>query len=218
MPEGAATIAAIDPVPDQPALLQVRAGRRRWRLRRVDIEPLHLECGMPITDKLVEQLDAAATCAKAIKAAVALLARGPVARGRLLERLGRRFGLDAAEACVSHLTTAGLLDDDEAAASMRRALERRGPVGPARLARDLIARGVHPDATEAAVNDLAQKQDHVAAAIEAATPMLRSLTRFDCATQARRLAGRLARRGFDPDTVQEVLEHLQLTCGYDEAP
>ena len=48
---------------------------------------------MPITDKLVEQLDAAATCAKAIKAAVALLARGPVARGRLLERLGRRFGL-----------------------------------------------------------------------------------------------------------------------------
>jgi hypothetical protein len=54
-------------------------------------------------------------------------------------------------------------------------------------------------------------QDHVEAAVKAAEPMLRTLSRFDRPTQARRLAGRLARRGFDAQTVHDALHRLGLT-------
>jgi SOS response regulatory protein OraA/RecX len=68
--------------------------------------------------------------------------------------------------------------------------------------------GIDPDAADAALQDMQQTQDPIEAATQAAMPMLRSLARFDRPTQERRLAGRLARRGFDADTVQQVLEAI----------
>ncbi|MCH2138545.1 MAG: RecX family transcriptional regulator [Phycisphaerales bacterium] len=211
-------IRAIVDLPDEPAMVQVRAGRRRFRLRRVDAAPMALYEGMTLTDAVLETIEQAVATAKALTAAQRMLARRPMAIATMRSRLGTRFGADAADTVIDALTRQGLLNDDHAAASVRRGLERSGPVGPARLAQALHRHGIHPDAAQAAVNDLDQLQEPVAAAREAAEPMLRGLARHDRATQARRLAGRLARRGFDHDTVRQVLDQLGLQDGYDAAP
>ena len=137
-------------------------------------------------------------------------------------KLGRRFGDDAAHCVVEALQRTGLIDDVQAAESLRRRLERTGPIGPAKLASALTQHGVDPDVAEAALNNLATGQDAVEAAACAAKAILPSLARLPEDTRRRRLAGRLARRGFDAETVQQVLEQLcELPCddsGYDADP
>jgi regulatory protein len=201
-----AIIHAIEPIDNDGALVLVRFGRRRIRARRIDVEPLGLQQGDPVTTDTLAHLEHAAATAKAWNVALRTLARRPMARATLRARLGRRFGDNAACAVIDTLTAQGLLDDDAAAASLRRGLEHRGPVGPAKFAQALARHGIDPDAADAALQDMQQTQDPVEAATQAAMPMLRSLARFDRPTQERRLAGRLARRGFDADTVQQVLE------------
>jgi len=202
------TIHSIEPIHTDGGLVLVRFGRRRIRARRIDLEPLALQPGDLITNALLEHLEQAAATAKAWNAALRTLARRPMARATLRARLGRRFGDNAALAVIDTLTTQGLLDDAAAAASLLRGLEHRGPVGPAKFAQALARHGIDPDAADAVLQDMQQTQDPIEAATQAAMPMLRSLARFDRPTQERRLAGRLARRGFDADTVQQVLEAI----------
>ena len=215
-------ISGIDDIASEPQLVLVRAGRRRFRVRRVDIEPLLLTQGHALSEQELSQLDLAATTAKAWMAALRMLARTPVTQAMMRAKLGRRFGDSAAHSVVDTLQRDGLIDDVEAAASLRRQLERSGPIGPAKLAQALAQHHVDPDVAQATLNDLATNQDALEAAMTAVDKMLPSLAQLTNETRRRRLTGRLARRGFDADTVQQALERLGPLCevdtGYDDTP
>ena len=211
MAANALQIRGIDQVQTDVSLLLVRFGRRRLRVRRVDLEPMQLCPGDVLTVDAVADLEAAAKTAKAFQAAVRALGRRPMAAAALRARLGSRFGDQAAHTVIESLLAQGVLDDASAAASLRRGMERRGPMGTARYAQALARHEIDPDVAQEAINDLDQQQDHVEAAMTAAEPMLRALSRFDRSTRARRLAGRLARRGFDAQTVHDALDRLGLT-------
>ena len=208
MPEPSPRLVGIDPVVGEPTLAVVRAGRRRFRVRRVDIEPLSLVPGLVLTAEHLLHLEQATSTARAWTAAMRMLARTPIAQATMRAKLGQRFGDAAAHCVVDELTRAGLIDDVQAAESLRRRLERAGPIGPAKFARALAQQHIDPDVAEAAVHDLDTGQDAMEAATAAARAILPALARLNSETRRRRLAGRLARRGFDADTVLQVLEHV----------
>ncbi len=219
MAKAALRICGIDDVASEPQLVIVRAGRRRFRVRRVDIEPLALTPGQVLSEQELSQLDLAATTAKAWVAALRMLARTPVTQAMMRAKLGIRFGDCAAHSVVDALQRDGFIDDVQAAASLRRRLERSGPIGPAKLAKALAQHHVDPDVAQATLNELTTGQNALEAAMTAVDKMLPSLAQLSNSTRQRRLAGRLARRGFDADTVQQALERLGLLheegTGYD---
>lgn len=93
-------------------------------------------------------------------AGLTLLAGRDLSAAQLAERLQRRgFTPPAADAAVRRLRREGALDDHRAATAFARhamAVRRRGP---ARIARELAARGVDPSVAEAAITEALDGRD-----------------------------------------------------------
>ena len=199
-------IDAVRPVGDDPNVVEVRAGgRRRAVLPRARAEELRLEEGARWTPALAARVDAAAARELARDAAFAMLARSDRSRAALEAALVAR-GHDAAAAkdALDMLAADGWLDDRAFAADRAAALQRRGPVAADAIAARLEAEGVRPRDAAAAARDATEADPRPALLAEC-----RAARR--AGVGAARMAGRLARRGFDPDTIHEVLA----TAGYE---
>jgi SOS response regulatory protein OraA/RecX len=182
-------IESIRPTGDDPNVVEVRAGgRRRAVLPRTRAEELGLEEGARWTPALAARVDTVAARELAREAAFAMLARSNRARAALEAALVAR-GHDPAAARDALDTLAG----DRAAA-----LQRRGPLAADAIAARLEAEGVRPRDAAAAARDATDADPRPALAAECRAARRAGVT-------PTRLAGRLARRGFDPDTIREVL-------------
>ena len=98
--------------------------------------------------------------ADAYVAGLTLLAGRDLSAAQLGERLRRRrFTPEATDAAVTRLRREGALDDRRAAAALaRRAVEVRRQ-GPARIARELAARGVDASVAKAAIAEALDGRD-----------------------------------------------------------
>lgn len=176
------------------------------------VRALGIEAGLELDGREEERFVTAIERGKAYEAAVRLLA----ARGRsvqeMISRL-RRKGLrpDAVEHAVGRLESEGLLDDAVMAREYARSRAERG-FGRARILADLSRRGVERRVAERAVaeavgDDEAGWRETLLALARSRAPRVRGLDR-DVAR--RRLAGYLARRGYDGAdvlaAVNQVLE------------
>lgn len=134
--------------------------------------------------------------------ALALLARKDWTRKAMLERLATD-GYDEADAsdAVGYLVETGYLDDRAYAARFVEAARSRVGHGPARLERELLARGVPAEVVAEALGPEREPADEAAAATEVARAMLRVTPTLP----ARKLASRLASRGFSWDAVRTAL-------------
>ena len=139
------------------------------------------------------------------EAAIALLAIRAYSTHELEQRLRRR-GCAAEEiaAVVARLTAARYLDDAEYARAWARSRARRLSLGPARLARELRARGVDSAHIADALAETATEDDPRVLAEEAAARRLKTLQGVPAATARRRLAAFLARRGFATAVIIDV--------------
>lgn len=197
MPE---RIDAVRPMGDDPNVVEVRAGgRRRAVLPRARAEELRLEEGARWTPALAARVDAAAARELARDAAFAMLARSDRSRAALEAALVAR-GHDAAAAndALDMLAADGWLDDRAFAADRAAALQRRGPLAAEAIAARLEAEGVRPRDAAAAARDATDADSRPALVTECRTARRAGVG-------ATRMAGRLARRGFDPDTIHDVL-------------
>jgi regulatory protein len=193
-------IESIRPTGDDPNVVEVRAGgRRRAVLPRTRAEELGLEEGARWTPALAARVDTVAARELAREAAFAMLARSNRARAALEAALVAR-GHDPAAArdALDTLAGDGWLDDRAFAADRAAALQRRGPLAADAIAARLEAEGVRPRDAAAAARDATDADPRPALAAECRAARRAGVT-------PTRLAGRLARRGFDPDTIREVL-------------
>ena len=123
----------------------------------------------------------------------------------LEQRLRRRgYGAEVIAAVVARLTAARYLDDAEYARAWARSRARRLSLGPARLARELRARGLAAAEVAGALADAAAEADPRALAEAAAARRLKSLQGVPAAAARRRLAAYLERRGFAAAVILEV--------------
>ena len=142
--------------------------------------------------------------ADAHAAGLALLAGRDLSGAQVGERLRRRgFSPAAADAAVARLRADGALDDRRAAeAYARRAVELRRQ-GPARIARELAARGVDAAVARAAIDEACAGRDEHELLDRALARRLDG--RITTPAEFRRLQRYLLRQGFDGALAQAAL-------------
>lgn len=164
-----------------------------------------LKVGMHLTGPALVALASQDEERRARDAAGLLLSGSARTRREVERRLLRSYRSETVRRVLEGLESAGLLDDAEFA---RRYVAARSDQGEARLLRDLIRRGVPRPVAGAAVQEGRGAGSAVAAAREVAEQRLGRISGLDRQTAHRRLAGFLARRGFDFETIGAALAPL----------
>jgi regulatory protein len=133
------------------------------------------------------------------------------------QTLGRRgCPPDDVAAVIERLTARRYLDDAEFARAWVTARAHRAAVGPARLARELRAKGIPEGQIATALSSLAAEWTPSEAAAEAVRRKLKTLAGLPPAVARRRLAGYLERRGFSPEIIIKMCRaHIGTTTDAD---
>jgi regulatory protein len=128
-------------------------------------------------------------------------------RHQLEDYLGRKNADPETVAKVlDRFAEVGLIDDAEYAAEFVRARRAVKGTGPAVLRMELKKRGIAEDLILQALDDRVGEDIDVAR--ELAARKLQSLSRFDSATQNRRLVSFLVRRGYSPGLAFGLVREL----------
>lgn len=191
-------VTALDPDPRRPAALRVHVdGVHAFTVAREAAARLGLAAGRELDEPLRRSLQEAADAEAALRAGLRLLGARAHAVAELGRRLGRKGHQPAAvQAALERLAADGLLDD---AAFARGFVEQGGARGrgPARLRRDLVARGVARADIEAALGAwLAEAGGEPALPRELLERRARALAGLPAPVRRRRLLAFLARRGY----------------------
>ena len=208
-----------------PERVVVRSGRAAVAvLKRDTAVELDLHVGQPLTTALVARLRDVAAVDKARQLALRILGQRAVSRAALIDRLQKReFSAETARRVADRLEAVGLLDDEAYGRAVLRQLTLAKPAGPRLMRQKLIQKGLDRaliDRLVAEATSGAAAEEALSGSADSATavdsPMtaldrlvarkLATMRGLDRATQARRLYGLLARRGFDYDQASEAVD------------
>ena len=143
------------------------------------------------------------------------LAMAPRSRQQLRDKLRKRNCPDeVAEAVLDRMTEVGLVDDEAYAGMLVRSQQVGRGLATRALARELRTKGVDPETAEAALAEI-DPEDERERARALVDKKLRTMHGLDATVQTRRLAGMLARKGYDSsmafgvirDALAEAPEH-----------
>jgi regulatory protein len=185
-------------------------GQPSARLSIDAIERLGLRVGMVVDEQMAARIGAEADLTRAYDRAMTMLAMRGRASGEL-RRLMMQKGEPrlVAEAAIARLQQMGFVDD---AAFSRHFVRFRASAGWSRrrIDRELGRRGVDRSTVADAIGEVFADEgfDDRTTIHREAEKKLRSLRNADAKTRRRRLYGFLARRGYDPDAIGEVLRQM----------
>ena len=206
-----ATISNIEPIASDPNLRRVKVdGKVVARLRATDVAALDLTVGQPWTETLARAIGATLAANRARKAALNMLGHRGYARAELAERLTRK-GHDqtSARLAAEEMVADGWIDEEEYARSVARGVLIRRPAGHRLLVQRMLARRIDRDLAQRIAEELLQETDLVEAAAALARKRLGTMRGVGPPTARRRLAGLLARRGFDGEVIQAALREVE---------
>ncbi len=182
------------------------------------LEAARLHVGQYLSDAEITQLRSADQFQRAYDRAVRFLGFRPRSLAEVRRHLARTVDdPDLIAGVLEKLAAQGYLDDAEFARYWVENRKRFRPKGPRALRQELRQRGLSADAIAAALDAV----DASHSAYNAARPRaarLADLARTDAASFRRRLGDFLARRGFDYETIQEVVTRLAEEFGAEPAP
>jgi SOS response regulatory protein OraA/RecX len=201
------TITAITADPREPDLRRIKMDRRIIaRIRRRDVDRMGLAVGTPLDEPMLASLDRCEQRATLRVRAIRSLSRAAASRQRLATRLSAHAtSHEQLEDVLNELVADGLLDDHMTATRMTEETLRAGPVGARALSVKLQRRGFETSLVERIVAEQLGERDEYADAMDAARTAMRSLRNLPPDTATRRLAARLARKGFSEETIAEVI-------------
>jgi len=138
--------------------------------------------------------------------ALKLLAYRPRSRAELQTRLAQKgYTEETINQVLTLLERHGWVDDAEFAALWVRHRTRTRTLGPERLRRELAQKGVDREIAEAAIAVAIDESSELMQARAVAEKVRAQLAGVEPGTASRRLAGRLARRGFHSDVIWRVV-------------
>jgi SOS response regulatory protein OraA/RecX len=200
---GRATLTAIRPDPRDPALVSLELdGTRIGSVRREDARRLRLTEGMAWTSGRARAVQALLDQAACRHDALRRLGRGDLSQAMLRTRLAARWGEDLAARTVDMLARDGWLDDGAYARRRAERLSARSPLSPEALQARLESEGVLSREAARAVS-----AHHDPDSVHAHVRAWRRAGR-DGAWMARRLA----RGGFDADSIAAALQRARIPC------
>lgn len=203
------TITAIQSSSRDPLRCRVKTGREVVaRLSRDSVERLGLTVGVTWDEALAARVRSAEQRDAARRDALKLLRRRAIGSAELAERLkSKGHGEDPVRGVVARLVEQGLLDDEQYGRLVIRAEMARKPTGRRLLQQKLYRKRLPRDLIERLVDESGKSTDAVADARKLIEKKMRgpTLQRCDPLTRKRRLWSALARRGFDPDTINAAM-------------
>ncbi|HBE74127.1 MAG TPA: RecX family transcriptional regulator [candidate division Zixibacteria bacterium] len=141
--------------------------------------------------------------------ALRLLSIRPRSVREISDRLARKgFERTAVEAVVADLADLGLLDDRKFARDWIENRQHFRPTGVIRLRQELFVKGIDREIADQAVREYKNDADEFPAALDLARRKQKLFRKLDADTAKRRLAGFLARRGYESSIVSKVLKEL----------
>lgn len=168
----------------------------------------NLRVGDAVDESQLAELERRDGAWQAREAALRLLAVRPRSATELTRRLRMKgYGEDVAEKVIDRLRETGMIDDAAFAGMLARDRVRLRPQGSRRMADELRRKGVDEATARAAIRETLEGEetdDRELARRAAAKWKRRAGEEPDRAR--RRLHGFLARRGFDGETIREVLD------------
>ena len=211
--DGSASISAIRPCRDDPARVTLYVDRRR--LGRITLETKadhQLSVSMPWTQTLASALEEELEQGNAYRAGIRILtkrAKSSVDLGRKLKEYGHSQG--AIDWTVARLIELQVLDDESYAKMVVRNQLARKPAGRRLLAGKLREKGIHSSVINVVLDEALEDRDQLEDARRLAQAAARSISdRHEPEVRIRRITGRLARRGFDFDTIRTAIDELNL--------
>ncbi len=209
-------ITAIAPLPrnEQMAVVKVE-NKRVATLSQAAIARLGLRVGGEWNEALAQRAADEEAYEAALHQASRWLDRRMLSAAELRAKLaGKGVTASIQDRVLARLEELGLINDAALGQLLIEQLRKKGGAGPALLRDRLLKRGLD----ESLAEELAQPSGddgNGAGAMEEALALaekkMRSMRGLDATTTRRRLAGALARRGFDQETVMAVLERLGFT-------
>lgn len=195
---------------DEPDKATLRVDRvNMGRIERALLDRHNVTENTPWTEDLERTLGPILARSRTLRAAVRLLAARDRSSAELRRALRqRRHDDDAIDHAIARLTDLSMIDDARYARNRASAIVRSKAAGPryiqAKLREKGLAQSHITPAVDEALEDIDLLESAIALATRAAASMPQSLDRD---ARIRRLSGRLARRGFDHDTVRKAVEH-----------
>jgi regulatory protein len=207
--EAKPVIAAIDPVITDPNLRRIKVGRKTMAtLRLVDVERLKLKVGQILNDKLEGLLMEAAALQEARVEARRMLARRMLSAGETRDRLARKqHEAPIIEVIIRELVADGWIDEAAYRRAVIDAATRTRPAGSKLLKQKLRSRKIDSGEIVEGISKGDTSAD-VEAAFGFATRQWTKLAELPRPKAVRRLAGLLTRRGFEEETVADVLQRM----------
>jgi len=211
--DGSAVITSLRPCSDQPDQLTVRVNRCLMGRISFTTKAKHsLAIDEPWTEELSEALHTELTRSRAYLSAARMLGARAKSAFELKQSL-RRKGNDpeAIDWAITRLLELGLLNDTQYAEMAARSIIRSKPAGRRFIEAKLRTKGIDRQIITETLDEQLEGSDPYAAALKLAERYSRSLTRtLEPDVRRRRLAGRLARRGFEFDVVRKVIETIEV--------
>jgi len=206
--DGSACVSSLRACRDDPERVSVRvSGVLLGRVGRRAARELGVEAGTPWTRELHDALGPELERSRALAGATRLMAARDRSSAELEQALrARGHERDAIDGALRVLRERAVLDDGAYAKRRARSIAASKPAGRRYIESKLRAKGLGRPEIEAALDEALEGVDLHDGALRlgerAAATMPRSL---DHAAKVRRLSGRLARRGFEPDLVRRVV-------------
>jgi regulatory protein len=164
-----------------------------------------LRVGQALSEAEVRALQETDSVAQAVNKAASFLAYRPRSTAEVRRNLARKDYPEAViDAAVARLTALGYLDDEAFAAYWIDNRTQFKPLGERALRYELRQHGV----PAAIIEDAVQRVDAAASAYSAAASQRRKLRGSDRPTFRAKASAFLQRRGFNHDTISEVLGRL----------
>jgi len=151
-------------------------------------------------------VNSATDTTRAMKAAVRALARRPMSRRELREKLAVKFDAALVDRVLADLERQKLLSDHAAADAIAHAQHRRGSASGL-IEERLRERGIEPAAARRAVKSATEAQGDTARAFELARQRVRTAPAgLELDAIRRRVFAWLARRGYAEETCRDAVE------------
>jgi len=184
------------------------------------IAQLGVEVGQPWDATLAREVEAAASFDKAMMHAMNALSRKALSRFELDRKLERKGHEDTVRRdALDRLVELELIDDAALGEALVRELMQTQPAGPRLLRHKLMQKGLERALIDRLVDEATRDSDEqYDSALALARKRLARLRDLEPAKRKRRLYGQLARRGFEPETIDRVMEALADELSDDEEP
>ncbi len=209
-------ITAIEPQPRNEKLAAIKVeGKRVAVLSLAAIARLGLQVGSAWDAQLAQRIADEQAYEAVLHQATRWLDRKMLSVTEVRSKLAaRNVPAEVCDHVIQRLEQLGLLDEAALGRLVIDQVRARGAAGPVLLRDRLLKRGLNETLADELLAQQKDQNDPTDTSFQEALTLAqkkqRSMAGLDTPTQRRRLAGVLARRGYDEETVLSVLEYVGL--------